>query len=119
MKPIGVIRSVLKTRGEAPRQGAEGAPDAWLVVERWAARGLHRMAVGDEIRSDRAADVAEPDDADPHPSTHFGAIRIAPSSRIVSPFSIAFSTMWHASAANSPGRPRRGGNGICAASACR
>jgi len=27
---IGVIRSTLGTRREAPKQGGEGAPDAWL-----------------------------------------------------------------------------------------
>ena len=33
-----------------------------------------------------------------------------------SPLSIGFSTMWRASAANSAGLPRRGGNGTCDAS---
>jgi tRNA-Thr(GGU) m(6)t(6)A37 methyltransferase TsaA len=28
--PIGFLRSPLKDRGAAPRQGREGAPDAWL-----------------------------------------------------------------------------------------
>jgi hypothetical protein len=32
LRPIGVIRSVLKTRGQAPMQGREGAPDAWLEL---------------------------------------------------------------------------------------
>ena len=49
LRPIGVIRSDLRTRAEAPRQGREGAPDAWLEVEDWARRGLHRLAAGDEI----------------------------------------------------------------------
>lgn len=49
LRPIGVITSVLKDRQEAPRQGAEGAPDAWLDIYPWAADGLHRLAVGDEI----------------------------------------------------------------------
>jgi tRNA-Thr(GGU) m(6)t(6)A37 methyltransferase TsaA len=49
LQPIGVIRSAIKSRKEAPRQGREGAPDAWLEVQRWAARGLHRLDVGDEI----------------------------------------------------------------------
>jgi tRNA-Thr(GGU) m(6)t(6)A37 methyltransferase TsaA len=49
LRPIGVIESVLRTRGEAPKQGSEGAPDAWLVVHPWAAEGLHRLEVGDEI----------------------------------------------------------------------
>ena len=49
LRPVGVIRSVLKSRGDAPRQGREGAPDAWLEVRRWAAAALHGLAVGDEI----------------------------------------------------------------------
>lgn len=49
LRPIGVITSGLKDRKEAPRQGAEGAPDAWLEIYPWAADGLHRLAVGDEI----------------------------------------------------------------------
>jgi tRNA-Thr(GGU) m(6)t(6)A37 methyltransferase TsaA len=47
--PIGVIRSELKEPGEAPKQGSEGAPDAWLEVHAWAAEALHGLAVGDEI----------------------------------------------------------------------
>ena len=31
LQPIGVIRSTIKTRADAPKQGAEGAPDAWLA----------------------------------------------------------------------------------------
>ena len=49
MRPIGVISTVLKTRGEAPKQGSEGAPDAWLEVYPWAAEGLRGLAAGDEI----------------------------------------------------------------------
>jgi len=32
MRPIGIIRSELKARSGAPKQGSEGAPDAWLEV---------------------------------------------------------------------------------------
>jgi tRNA-Thr(GGU) m(6)t(6)A37 methyltransferase TsaA len=46
---IGVIRSTLKSRSEAPRQGREGAPDAWLEVHRSVAKGLDGIAIGDEI----------------------------------------------------------------------
>jgi tRNA-Thr(GGU) m(6)t(6)A37 methyltransferase TsaA len=49
LRPIGVIRSELKTLREAPMQGSERAPDAWLDVHPWAAKGLHRLAVGDRI----------------------------------------------------------------------
>ena len=49
LRPIGVIRSALKQRTGAPRQGTEGAPDAWLEIRAWASKGLDRMSVGDEI----------------------------------------------------------------------
>jgi len=49
LRPIGVIRSELKTLRDAPMQGSEGAPDAWLELEPWAAKGLERLALGDEI----------------------------------------------------------------------
>src|SRR5262245_5630994 len=49
LRPIGVIRSKLKRRSGAPRQGAEGAPDAWLEIRAWAAKGLHHVSVGDQI----------------------------------------------------------------------
>jgi tRNA-Thr(GGU) m(6)t(6)A37 methyltransferase TsaA len=49
LRPVGVIRSVLTDRRGAPRQGAEGAPDAWLEVAAWAADALDGLAVGDEI----------------------------------------------------------------------
>ncbi len=49
MRPIGVIRSILKTRRDAPKQGSEGAPDAWLEVRPFAVEGLHRLVAGNEI----------------------------------------------------------------------
>lgn len=49
LRPVGVLRSVLKDRNKAPRQGSEGAPDAWLEIYPWAADGLWRLAVGDRI----------------------------------------------------------------------
>jgi tRNA-Thr(GGU) m(6)t(6)A37 methyltransferase TsaA len=49
LRPIGVIRSMLEARGEAPKQGSEGAPDAWLEVRPWAMEALHGIAVGDKI----------------------------------------------------------------------
>src|SRR5687767_4689548 len=49
LRPIGIIRSELKSRRGAPRQGSEGAPDAWLDVEPWAAEALLGLAAGDEI----------------------------------------------------------------------
>jgi tRNA-Thr(GGU) m(6)t(6)A37 methyltransferase TsaA len=49
LRSIGVIRSDLAKRGDAPRQGSEGAPDAWLDVEAWAAKGLMGVVKGDRI----------------------------------------------------------------------
>src|SRR5262245_17748833 len=46
---VGVIRSTLTVRRDAPKQGPEGAPDSWLDVHPWAAEVLLRLAVGDEI----------------------------------------------------------------------
>lgn len=49
LRPIGLIRSSIKQRSEAPKQGSEGAPDAWLEVSPLMAKGLHGLAVGDDI----------------------------------------------------------------------
>jgi tRNA-Thr(GGU) m(6)t(6)A37 methyltransferase TsaA len=49
IRPIGVIRSELTSREAAPRQGNEGAPDAWVEVDAAVAEGLEGMAVGREI----------------------------------------------------------------------
>ena len=49
LQPIGHIRSTLRTPEEAPRQGAEGAPDAWLEVDPAVAQGLLGVARGAEI----------------------------------------------------------------------
>jgi tRNA-Thr(GGU) m(6)t(6)A37 methyltransferase TsaA len=49
LKPIGLIRSALKRRKNAPRQGAEGAPDAWLEISRRFADALPGINVGEEI----------------------------------------------------------------------
>jgi tRNA-Thr(GGU) m(6)t(6)A37 methyltransferase TsaA len=49
LKMIGIIRSELGGRADAPKQGDEGAPDAWLDVHPWAADALHGLRAGDEI----------------------------------------------------------------------
>jgi tRNA-Thr(GGU) m(6)t(6)A37 methyltransferase TsaA len=49
LKPIGWIRSSIKQRSEAPKQGSQGAPDAWLEVNPLVAKGLDGIAVGDDI----------------------------------------------------------------------
>jgi tRNA-Thr(GGU) m(6)t(6)A37 methyltransferase TsaA len=49
LTPLGFLHSPLKSREEAPNQGREGAPDAWLEVNETVAEGLEGIAVGDEI----------------------------------------------------------------------
>jgi tRNA-Thr(GGU) m(6)t(6)A37 methyltransferase TsaA len=41
--------SLIEHRSEAPKQGVEGAPDAWLDVSLLAAPGLEGIVPGDEI----------------------------------------------------------------------
>lgn len=49
LRPIGVIRSSIQARADAPKQGSEGAPDAWLEIEDWAAAAVQGLAVGDAV----------------------------------------------------------------------
>jgi tRNA-Thr(GGU) m(6)t(6)A37 methyltransferase TsaA len=49
LHPIGVIRSTIINRKEAPRQGGEGAPDVWLEVDTRFADALDDTHVGDDI----------------------------------------------------------------------
>lgn len=49
LHPIGFLQSSLKRREDAPKQGREGAPDAWLTVNEAVAEALDGIAVGDEL----------------------------------------------------------------------
>jgi|SRR5579884_131742 len=46
---IGVVRSPIKTRGEAPSQGPEGGPDVWLEMNAGVEDGLDGTQAGSEI----------------------------------------------------------------------
>ena len=46
---IGTVESPLKDRETAPKQGDEGAPDAWLVFDARVEPGLDGIAAGDEL----------------------------------------------------------------------
>jgi tRNA-Thr(GGU) m(6)t(6)A37 methyltransferase TsaA len=46
---IGTVDSPLKDRASAPKQGDEGAPEAWLVLDPGVADALAGVAVGDEL----------------------------------------------------------------------
>ncbi|GCE24469.1 tRNA (N6-threonylcarbamoyladenosine(37)-N6)-methyltransferase TrmO [Dictyobacter kobayashii] len=49
LSPLGVLHSPIKSREGAPKQGYEGAPDAWLEVYAAFAEGLEGIAVGQDI----------------------------------------------------------------------
>ena len=49
IRAIGHVRSSLTSRAQAPRQGDEGAPDAWLELDEALAPGLDGLAAGDEV----------------------------------------------------------------------
>jgi tRNA-Thr(GGU) m(6)t(6)A37 methyltransferase TsaA len=47
--PIGRVASPLTDRAGAPKQGFEGGPDAWLVLDPAVLQGLDGLQPGDEI----------------------------------------------------------------------
>jgi tRNA-Thr(GGU) m(6)t(6)A37 methyltransferase TsaA len=47
--PIGHVESSLVDRAQAPRQGDEGAPPAWIVFEPHVLDGVRDLHVGDDI----------------------------------------------------------------------
>jgi tRNA-Thr(GGU) m(6)t(6)A37 methyltransferase TsaA len=49
IEPIGYVRSELKRLEDAPRQGDEGAPEAWLEITPQAAPALVGVSAGDEL----------------------------------------------------------------------
>jgi tRNA-Thr(GGU) m(6)t(6)A37 methyltransferase TsaA len=49
LKIIGHLRSTLQSLADAPRQGVEGAPDAWIEVHPAYARALDGILPNDEI----------------------------------------------------------------------
>lgn len=49
LTPIGQVESPLEDPETAPKQGDEGAPDAWLVLDPAFVAGLDGLAAGDEL----------------------------------------------------------------------
>jgi tRNA-Thr(GGU) m(6)t(6)A37 methyltransferase TsaA len=49
IRPIGVVESPLVDRESAPKQGDEGAPDAWLRFDASVVDGLAGIGPGDEV----------------------------------------------------------------------
>jgi tRNA-Thr(GGU) m(6)t(6)A37 methyltransferase TsaA len=49
IRPIGRVESPLTSTADAPRQGDEGAPDAYVILDSDVHAGLDGITVGDEI----------------------------------------------------------------------
>lgn len=49
VRPIGRVESTLLDPAAAPKQGHEGAPQAWLVFDAAVAAGLADLRAGDEV----------------------------------------------------------------------
>ena len=49
IEPIGTIRSALTDPAQAPLQGDEGGPEAWLEIKTAVAPGLAGLQAGDDL----------------------------------------------------------------------
>jgi tRNA-Thr(GGU) m(6)t(6)A37 methyltransferase TsaA len=49
LKPIGTVDSPLTDLASAPKQGDEGAPEAWIVFEAAVVPGLDGIRLGDHV----------------------------------------------------------------------
>ena len=49
LRPVGIVRSSLRSREGCPKQGWEGAPDAWLEIFPAFTDALDGIAVGSDI----------------------------------------------------------------------
>lgn len=74
--PVGRVESPLTERAQAPRQGSEGAPSAWLVFGADFADAVRDLRAGTEIivltwldRGDRSVLVTRPRDDPRNPMT--------------------------------------------------
>lgn len=82
MTPIGVVRSKLRDRREAPNQAFEGAPEATLEIDAAFRPALHRVMAGAELivvtwlhQSDRTVLQVHPMDDERIPLTGVFATR--------------------------------------------
>ena len=49
VRPVAWVESPLKHRAQAPRQGSEGAPPAWLVFEPEVAEAVRHLRTGEQV----------------------------------------------------------------------
>jgi tRNA-Thr(GGU) m(6)t(6)A37 methyltransferase TsaA len=70
--PIGRVASALTDPASAPKQGGEGAPEAWLVFEPDVVAGLGDIRVGDRVVVLTWLDRARRDVLQVHPRDDLG-----------------------------------------------
>ena len=82
VRPIGVVRSSLRERSDAPKQAFEGAPEALLELDPAFAPALNGVAAGQELivltwfhEADRAVQETHPRDDPAIPLTGVFATR--------------------------------------------
>jgi tRNA-Thr(GGU) m(6)t(6)A37 methyltransferase TsaA len=82
LRPIGRIKSSLNRTADAPNQGDQGAPDAWLEIDPEFEQALMRIASGDELivitwldRADRSVLQVHPQGNPNNPLTGVFATR--------------------------------------------
>jgi tRNA-Thr(GGU) m(6)t(6)A37 methyltransferase TsaA len=71
--PIGSVESPLVDPAEAPRQGDEGAPPAWLVFEPGVAEAVRDLRVGEQVLVLTWLDRASRDVLRTHPRNDLAA----------------------------------------------
>src|SRR5215208_3571970 len=67
IEPIGYVRSELTRLEDAPMQGDEGAPEAWLEIVPSAAPGIMGVHAGDELIVLTSLHLAQRDVLQVHP----------------------------------------------------
>lgn len=67
IEPVGRVCSPLREPAEAPKQGDEGAPDAWLVFEPGVDEALRGLQVGTDVLVLTWLDRAQRDVLTVHP----------------------------------------------------
>jgi tRNA-Thr(GGU) m(6)t(6)A37 methyltransferase TsaA len=74
INPIGRVESPLVDPRDAPKQGDEGAPDAWIVIDDALRIAIEGLGAGDEVfvftwldRADRSTLVVHPRDDPTNP----------------------------------------------------
>jgi tRNA-Thr(GGU) m(6)t(6)A37 methyltransferase TsaA len=49
LRPVGFVRSRLVVKEDAPKQGSEGAPEAWVEIDPGFGEALDGIAAGQEV----------------------------------------------------------------------